>query len=232
MLLSAIRDRARKLLNETTPNFWSDAELDEHVVAGVKVLWREINNLNQDFFFASATVTQAANATQLSSMPVSGVSRILGLKPLVQASYPSLNYFPRRYTSPDFTGARSQDAQDPTNVGKAFYALAGAGAPASAGPTIYVAPKFTSDVSLELIYVPTLGTPAASSENPLPGELDDALVAWTVAHALAKEAESSEPDPVWLSKFKTEKDSALIFLDPRQDDEPKVAEEMFGELWE
>lgn len=232
MTITEIVAKVRVHLNETTADFWTDAELIDHVIAGIKTLWREINNLREDYFFATATVTQAANATTLSNMPVSGVSRVLGLKPLVSSSYPSLNYFPKRFTHPDFTAARAQDAISPSDAGKCYYALTGAGAPASAGPTVYVAPKFDAAVSLELIYIPTLGTMTGVTENPLPGELDDALVAWGVAHALPREAEGTEPDAMWLAKFKTEKDAALVFLDPRQDDEPKVAEEMFGELWE
>lgn len=234
MTIAQIRTRVRKMLQETSARFWTDDEIDEHTVAGIKSLWREINNLNEDYFFQTASVTQAANATTISNMPSAGVSRILGLAPTTQSDYPELNYFPRKYMHPDFVGARAAAAVDPTNGGKCYYALTGAGAPASAGPTIHVAPAFTASVALTLVYVPTLQTTdlEAADENPLPGELDDALYAWDVAHCLAKEREDGQPDPIWLAKFKTEKEAALVFLDPRQVDEPKVAEEMFGELYE
>ncbi len=226
-IIAAVRDK----LVETSAVYWVDARLLEHINAGIADLWRAISDNFQDYFFTlNESVTQAANAVTLSGVPA-GVAKVSMIEALVRTSYPSLNYFPRPYDHVDMIAARSRDAQDPTQVGQAFYAITGAGGPVAA-PTIYVAPKFTSTVPLRLVYTPTVPklTIGADQENPVPGESDDALIAYTIAHALAREREDRKPDPDWLAKYATEKTNILTFLTPRQNDEPDVAEALF-EPW-
>ncbi len=53
-----------------------------------------------------------------------------------------------------------------------------------------------------------------------------------IAHALAKERPDRKPDPDWLALYATEKTNIEVFVTPRQEDEPDVAEgvhEMFQE---
>jgi hypothetical protein len=226
-ILTAVRDK----LVETTANFWPDSELTTHANAAVRDLWRAISDTHQDYFFTtSEAVTFPANTATLGSVPA-GVAKVLGIEPLVQSSYPNMNFFPKRFTHPDMIAARAADAVDPASAGPTFYAITGAGGPVAA-PTIYAAPKVTTAVALRLTYVPVCATLTASSTNPIPGESDDALIAYVIAHALAKERGDRKPDPDWLAKYATEKQNVLKFVTPRQEDEPDVAEAVFEQFTE
>lgn len=223
-ILVAVRDK----LLEQTASFFEDARLLEHVNAAIADLWRAISDNFQDYFFEIDTVSMAANGTTLSSVPTN-LAKVLGIEPADMGTYGALKFVPRGYNSAEFQSARAQAAIDPASGGIIFYAITGAGGPVGA-PTIYVAPKLSSTVSLSLIHTPTLAKIVAGDSNPIPGESDDAIIAYTIAHALAKEQEDKAPHPGWLAKYATEKVNILTFLTPRQEDEPDVAEgvhEMF-----
>jgi hypothetical protein len=215
--------QARKTLVEGTAFYWTDAELLIHLNLGIKDLWRAISDNFQDYFFAvSEAVTFAANATTLSNVPAN-VAKVASIEPVDQEAYPSMKFFPRAFNSADAQTARAQAASDPSQLGPVFYSLTGAGAPVGA-PTIYAAPKTSATVSLRMSYTPTTPTIVAADANPVPGESDDALIAWVIAHGLAREREDRKPDPDWIAKYSTEKQNILTFLSPRQNDEPDVAE--------
>lgn len=208
---------------EGTAFYWSDADLLVFLNLGIKDLWRAISDNFQDYFFeVSETVSFAANATTLSNVPTN-VAKVASIEPVDQDAYPSMKFFPRAFNSADAQTARAQAAADPGNVGPIYYSLTGAGAPVGA-PTIYAAPKISATVSLRMAFTPTTPTIVAANPNPVPGESDDALIAWTTAHALAREREDRKPDPDWIAKYSTEKQNILTFLSPRQNDEPDVAE--------
>jgi hypothetical protein len=214
---------ARVHLVEATQFYWTDAELITHLNLGIKDLWRAISDNFQDYFFeVSETVSFAANATTLSGVPTN-VAKVLSIEPVDQEAYPTLKFFPRSFNHVDAQNARAQAASDPSSLGSVFYSLTGAGAPVGA-PTIYAAPKTSATVALRMAFTPTTPTIVAANNNPVPGESDDALIAWTVAHALAREREDRKPDPDWIAKYSTEKTNILTFLSPRQNDEPDVAE--------
>lgn len=214
---------ARVHLVEATAFYWADAELVTHLNLGIKDLWRAISDNFQDYFFeVSEAVVMAANASTLSSVPTN-VAKVLLIEPVSQESYPSMKFFPRSYNSNDAQVARAAAASDPGQLGPVYYSITGAGAPVGA-PTIHVAPKSSAAVSLRMAFTPTTPTIVAADNNPVPGESDDALIAWVVAHALAREREDRKPDPDWIAKYSTEKTNILTFLTPRQNDEPDVAE--------
>lgn len=228
MLVSAIITAVRYKLLETTASFWSDAELIVHINACLRDLWRAMSDDQQDYFFTVTpdsgvgSVTMEANTGTLTGVPA-GVAKVLGIEPVSQSTYPNMNFFPKRFTHPDMIAARNIPADDPGSVGKVFYAVTGAGGPIAA-PTIYIGPKVTSQVYVRLVYVPILSVVSSSDANPIPGESDDGIIAYTIAHALSKEREDRTPDPNWLAKYATEKTNILTFATPRQDDEPDVAE--------
>lgn len=221
-ILTAARDK----LLEGTESFWTDAELLRHLNFGIKDLWRSISDNQQDYFFTTATgITMAASTGTLTGLPTD-IAKVLAIEPVSMESYPALKFFPRKYNDPEMQKNRALPAQDPSCTGPIFYAITGAGAPIGA-PTIYVAPIISSAVSLRLVYTPTTPSILAANSNPVPGESDDALVAWVVAHALGREREDRKPDPDWLAKYATEKTNILTFLTPRQEDEPDYAEAVF-----
>jgi hypothetical protein len=142
------------------------------------------------------------------------------------SSHQSLIFKPLDYNHPRFQAARASDNVSPDNE-VIYYAITGQGSPVAA-PVIYVAPKVTSAVLLSFIYVPTLSTSIASGSTvPIPGEADNALVAWTVAFARAKEREDRGPDPGWLSIYSTEKIHLLESLGLRQLQEPQFVDALF-----
>lgn len=226
-LISAIVTGARYKLLETTASFWTDAELITHANDAVKDLWRAVSDVHQDYFWTVTSdsvtpVTMAANTLALANVPT-GVAKVLGIEPVDQASYPRMNFFPRRFTHPDMIAARNIPAADAGSIGPFYYSITGAGAPVAA-PTIYAAPRINAAVYLRLTYVPVCSTLAAGDANPIPGESDTAIKNYVIAHALAKERPDRKPDPDWLALYATEKTNIVVFVTPRQEDEPDVAE--------
>lgn len=224
-----IVNAARKTLLETTASFWTDAELLEHVNSAIGDLWRKYADTYQDYWFEKAAVTMAAGATELSSVPTN-VAKVQAIEPTDRSAYPNLNFFPRPYSHPDASGARSQTAIEPTIAGKIFYSITGAGAPVGA-PTIYVAPPVSSALALTLIFTPAIPEIALGDDNPVPGKSDKALINYTIAHGLAKEREDRKPDPDFLALYATEATNLTSFVTPRQEDEPDVVEAMFEQYW-
>ncbi len=140
-----------------------------------------------------------------------------------------MTFEPRALNHPDFSGARSLGAVDPSGR-TIYYAVLGAGSPIAA-PTIEIAPKVTTAVLLRLTYTAGLAALTASSNNPIPGESDHALMAWIIAHARAKERADRSPDPEWLAMYAADKAHILSSLTPRQVQEPEVAEAFFESYW-
>ena len=140
-----------------------------------------------------------------------------------------------RYESHQFRDALrlAQQAQtiDPTNA-NIYYAITGIGAPVAA-PTIHIAPTVNSAVAIRFVYIPTLAVSGytVSSTVPIPGEADNALIAWTIAYARAKERDDQSPDPGWIAIYATEKQNLLQSSGQRQLQEPSFAKAMFEEYW-
>lgn len=230
--LSTIITNGRVDLKETTARFWADAELVEHLKLGINDLWGAIVDLNQEHYLTIDTtnVTLAADTSTLTGVP-SDVFRVELIEPSDTTSAgtaPDMLFMPRDYKSADFRNARQLTSQDPTQGLNIFYALSQKGSPVAA-PTVHVAPTISRAVALRFVYTPGPGTATmtSASTNPIPGESDNALKAWMVAFARAKEREDRTPDPNWLAIYATEKASILTRLTPRQTQEPDVVEDVF-----
>lgn len=232
-LMSALLAQTRENLVESTAAYWTDAALLVHANNGIKDLWRRINDLYQEYFVTvdDTNVTLTANGASLTGVPAD-VFRIVAIEPrIVGASSvnPGLIFQPRKYNHRDFQQARAQTVREPNNT-VVFYDVMNAGAPVGA-PTILVAPRVTSAVNLRLTYNQTLPTKVAGDSNPIPGESDNALVAWMTAYARAKEREDRAPDPEWLAIYGTEKTNLVQQLTPRSIQEPEMVEGFFEDLW-
>jgi len=231
--ISAITAKARKRLIEDTASFWTDNELRDICIDGIKDLWRDIVDLKQEHYLTTNTtdVSFPASSTTLIGVPTD-VHKIYMLEPVDTTSNSTnvgLTFQPLDYNHKDFIRARTLDAIDPTNS-SIWYSIRGAGAPVGA-PEIRCAPKVNSAVSIAFTYVPTLGPMDSNSFVPIPGEADNALVAWTVAYARAKEREDRAPDQGWLAIYSTEKQHLLQSLGLREYQEPSVATALFEEYW-
>lgn len=225
--LSTIIADARVILLETSANFWTDAELLSHLINGAKDMWRGIMDLYQDHFATidSTNVSVVANTTALTGVPTD-VFRIIEIRPrTLNDANRGLIFKPRTLTHPDFVQAQAMPAAEAvSNV--VYYAVVNAGAPVGA-PSIRIAPQLGTAVPLTLVYVPTLGTLTSGSDNPIPGESDMALKAFTVAYARAKERPARDPDPEYISIYATEKASVLMALTPRSVQEPEYVSGMW-----
>ncbi len=232
-LLSALETQSRRHLKEASASFWSSDELIDVMNKGIKDLWGAIIDLNQEHFLTVDTtnVTLAANTATLTGVP-SDVFRVHLIEPSDTQTQPGqlILFVPRDYNSNDFINARSLTAQDPNGGVRIYYTLSQAGAPVGA-PTVHVAPQISSALALRFVYVPILAAVTAGGNNPIPGESDNALIAWTVAYARAKEREDRSPDPNWLAVYATEKRNLLVRLTPRQTQEPEVVEGVFSAWW-
>lgn len=221
----------RHLKEETTAAFWSSAELTRHFNDGIKNLWGAIIDLYEEHYLTvdESNVSLAANSSTLTGVPTD-VFKVHLIEPRDTTSTgaaPHTLFIPRNYNDPEFINARAMSAQNVGNGLKIYFHVTSAGAPVAA-PTIRVAPQIASALTLRFAYIPTLATKSTSDDNPVPGESDQALIAYCMAWALAKEQEDKMPHPGWLQIYKTEKDSLLVRLSPRQEQEQRVVEDMWA----
>ena len=243
--ITSIITRVRRQLVELTPKFWSDAELTDIMIDGMKNLWGSILDLHQEHYFKisydpilhAATTTDTPNGCKMIDNMPDDVFRVLLVEPAnlgVNSPGHQVIFLPRKFNHTDFIVARTQDPQDPTSLPsrQIYYDITGVGAPVQ-GPAIWTAPLLSADLQLRIVYNPTL---EVNDTNPVPGESDNALKAWTIAYAMAKEGEGGTriPDVGWLAIYGQERQSILVRLTPRQEQEPEVVEDMFqgyGSIW-
>jgi hypothetical protein len=232
-LISALISRARIDLKETTARYWTDAELLDHFKTGVNDLWGAIVDLDEAHYQTTdiTNVSVAASSETLTGVPAD-CFRVVLIEPrdlTSSSATSSVMFWPRKANSAAARNARQLSAQDPTAGLDIFYEIEGAGSPVAA-PTIRITPQISSALTLRFVYIsgPASASLTTGSNNPVPGESDEALKAWMIAHARAKEREDRSPDPNWLAKYATEKQNILVRLQPRQDQEPVVVEDLFG----
>lgn len=226
-LASIIANKVRPALRELTPRFWSDAELLDICKDGIKDLWGAVLDVHGEHYLVvdETNVSIAASGTQLTGVP-DRCFRVQYLEPRDTTSNgtaPWLTFVPAKYKSEEFAYARSLSSADVSSLTRMYYAVAGEGSPVSA-PVVYIAPKLNSALNLRLAYNPTL---EVGVNNPVPGESDLALKAWTLAFAMAKESPDNTPNPGWLSVYATEKASIITRIIPRQEQEPEYVSGMF-----
>jgi len=217
-------------VNTTGGRFWSSEELVSHFNNAIKDLWKAIIDLHQEHFqtIDTTNVSQAADAETLTGVP-SDVFRVLLIEPRDTTSggtFRDILYRPKKYNHADFINARSRETLNPVVGGCVLYDLSQSGAPIAA-PTVHVAPKTSTEIMLRFVYIPTVATKVAADNNPIPGESDNALIAWCVAYARAKEREDRMPDANWLAIYANEKKNTLTPLTPRQEQEEEVVDDLF-----
>lgn len=211
--------------------FWTERELMELLIHGCKDLWRAIIDLHRGHFATidTANVTLVAGATALTGVPAD-CFRVLDLEPVnttVSGEDRYVRFWPAKYNSREFREARAQsgDAWGMDQI--ILYDILNAGSPVAA-PSIVVGPPSTRTIALRLTYVPTLAlTVSDAGTNPIPGESDNALIAWGMAYARAKAREDQAPDPSWLAVYATDKQALLTALTPRQEQESEVVDNLF-----
>lgn len=217
-----------------TGTFWNDAELLDLANRGCHDAWRTVIDLHQEHFMTVdvTNVSLAASTATITGVPAD-TFRVLLIQPrdtTDTGTSRTLRFTPAKYNSPEFITALSQSALDPTSGGEIFYAIASAGSPVAA-PTIYIAPQISAAVTLRFVYIPTLATLTASSNNPIPGESDHCIIAWIVAHAVSKEREDRSPDPNWMAVYRMERDSIAIASAPRQEQVQRRVRGVFDDMY-
>lgn len=234
--ISAIETQVRERLEELTPRHWTSAELTKIIAHGIRDLWREIVNLKGEHFFVvdALNVIAPADSDTLQGVP-NDVHKIYLIAPRNNSATSTsdgryLQFQPRDYNSKDFLAAMAETTADAGDSHVIYYAITGMGGPVSA-PTVYIAPRLSADVDLRFAYIPVLGPLESDNFVPIPGEADNALVAWGVAYARAKEREERTPDPEWLSIYGTEKQNLVNSLGLRQYQEAQVASAFFQDYW-
>jgi len=224
---ASILSQVRKALRELTARFWADEELTEIMQLGVTDLWGAILDVHGDHYLTrSTTPILKAGEDKISAVPVD-CFRVLGIEPAdisADGTGRNLQFFPRKYTHPEFQYARTRSATDQGLGGIIYYHASGAGWPVDT-MQILTAPILSADLQLRLIYNPGI---ELGNVNPIPGGSDNALKAWTIAYARAKESDAQIPDPGWLGIYATEKQLILTRITPRQEQEPEVVEDFFG----
>jgi len=222
--IASLLTQVRNQLVERTARFWSDDELKAIMRLGAVDLWGAILDLHQDHYLKiDENAVLRAGTLQISGVPAD-CFRVQAIEPFDLGADVVVTFTPRKWKSPEFTSARSLAAQDRGWSRAIYYQLSGVGAPTGV-PTILTAPKLTADLRVRIAYNPTLTWDG--DVNPVPGESDNALKAWTIAYARAKETEDRLPEAGWLAVYATEKANLLTRLTPRQEQEPDVVEDFF-----
>lgn len=232
--IASIIVQVRRQLIETVARFWSDAELTDIFKLGVMDLWGAILDLHQDHYFEvieDGSVYQASGASQLSGVPAD-CFRVMLIEPLntvVDNSSTAVQYAPRKYNHADFIAARTVGSFEPNQAGVIYFDVTGPGAPIAA-PKVRVAPTLSSNLKLRFAYYPML---EVTDFNPVPGGSDNALKAWVLAYAMAKEQANGQriPDAGWLAIYATEKQTILTRMTPRQEQEADVVDGLFQDRW-
>ncbi len=211
--------------------FWTEQELLDILILGCKDLWRAIIDLHQGHFTTidETNVSAVAATSTLTGTPAD-CFRVLMIEPrdLTAVNPDRWLYFkPKQYHNLAFQTARGQSNSTINNLTTTvYYDILNAGSPVVA-PSIVIAPLLPATVTLRLVYVHVLPALIESSNNPIPGESDNALISWGVAWARAKEREDRMPDPAWLATYSTDKQSLLTALTPRQEQEEEIVEGLF-----
>jgi hypothetical protein len=231
--LSSLETQARRHLIEQAASFWSSPEMIDLANIGIKDLWRDTVDLKAEHYMRvnNTDVTFPANATTLLGLPAD-VHKVIIIEPRdlsTSSANVGLMFRPKDYNHKDTIGARSMAAIDPASS-TIYYSITGQGGPVNA-PVIYCAPKVNSSVNISFAYVPTLSPLTAGDANPIPGESDNAVIAWMVAFARAKEREDRSPDPNWLAVYATEKAHLLQSLGLREYQEPQFVDALFEQYW-
>ena len=232
--ISEIEALARDKLIEPTPRFWSSDEITKIIVAGIRDLWRSIVDLKAEHYLVvnDTDVYLGAGDSQLSGVP-SDVHKVYLIEPrdvTDNSTNRGIAFLPKDYNHPEFRAARARGAIDAIND-TILYSITSQGAPVGA-PIIRTAPKVSSQINLSFSYVPSLGSAfTTNSVVPIPGEADNALMAWAVAFARSKESEDRSPDANWLSIYATEKQNLLESLGLRQLQEPEYVDAIFQSEW-
>lgn len=216
-----------------TNPFWSSAELIGIINSGIKDLWRDIADLKQEHYLTidNTNVSLEASTSTLTGVP-SDVHKVYMIEPrdlTTSGTNHGLSFSPLDYNHRYFQAARGGPSISPSNA-CIYYAVHQQGGPVGA-PTIQVAPQVTSPVNISFCYVPTLAALTSADTVPIPGEADNALVAWTVAFARAKEREDHAPDSSWLAVFAAEKQHLLQSLGLREYQENTFSEAVFEDFW-
>lgn len=214
--------------------FWTEDDLHTILCDGARDLWRAIIDLHRNHFAVIDTtnMSYAADATEITGVP-DDCFRILSIEPrdlTDSGSFRNTVFRPRPMQSAAFQAKRAQSTASYPGISEFLYDLINAGSPVDA-PSIVVAPRTSSAIPLRVNYVRTLGTLLETDSNPIPGESDNALVAWCVAYARSSERDDRMPDPAWLAIYATDKQGLLTALTPRQEQEPEVIEDLFGGAW-
>lgn len=215
-----------------TDKFWSDDECFQYALRGTTDLWKGIIDLHHEHFLTlnSTDVSLQSGVNQLSGVPTD-TFRVY----LIESTNTTTTgciFVPRAVNNREFVAARWQGRQAPVTPScgvVVYYCLTGVGAPNNA-PVILTAPALASAVTLNFWYVPILGVAQyvlSAATNPIPGESDQALIAWIIAYMRGKEREDRSPDPAWLAVYATEKANLLTSLTPRQEAEPEYVESIF-----
>lgn len=229
--VSSVIAAARVKLKETTAKYWTDAELLADFQLGVNDMWGAVIDLNQEHWLTvdEQNVYLDANNDSLRGVP-GDCFRVHLIEPrsLSTTGTGQVMFWPRQFKSADFRNARAYSAQDPSCGLNVFYTLTQAGSPVVA-PTVLTAPRLSASLPLRFVYAPGPQANALTldSNNPVPGESDNALRAWVIAYALSKVRDDKSPDPNWLAIYATEKQNLLVRMAPRQDQEPEIVEDLF-----
>lgn len=228
--------------------FWTEDELHQLAVNGAKDLWKSIVDLHQGHFVRFVDSTNFAsygyvgqptypagssgNMTAFMNIPAD-CFRIMNVEPENLSNNGNIvRYFkPKQMSGQDFQAARAMTIQDSSSFLTIYYDILNAGSPVGA-PTMVGAPPVSSAIPLRLMFVYTLPTLLDTDANPIPGESDNALIAWIVAYAKSKEQDTVNrvPDPGWLAVYATEKQGLLVALTPRQEQEEETVVGMFEDM--
>lgn len=228
--LSTLISRARDFLVATGDTYWSDAELLAHAQAAIEDLWKAVLAAGQKHIITSTASTLSANVLS-TDLPLD-FGRMWGVEVTNPTTNVNVIFTKKSYFSAEFQAARFADAVEPRHQ-TILYDLMNQGGPTDTTATLKTAPKVSSDMAITIWYTPTISALTTASTNPIPGHSDNAVVAWIVAFARAKEREDRAPDSEWVTIYSTEKTNLTnTVLEPRDAEAQEHVEGLFESYWQ
>lgn len=203
--LSFLRTNVRSYLDESTPGYWTNAQLNQYINEAKDRVQTEVQKEQEDFWdiirtSLDGTVTLASGdsfdcslfrliASDITYSVPKDVREIRTIR-CVTSGYEWVSFFHRKQNDPDFRGARAM--VDPVSPATLFWDLYGESG-------LLVVPKIDTTLDLELTYTPVIPDLVNDSDTlEMPHPLYIAVQEYATASAMMMD--SSPNAAAWEAK--------------------------------
>lgn len=220
--LGQVRARVRAHIDEPTPNYWPDAELNTYISDRQLDLWRRILQIRKDYFLSPTGFVLTLAPNQYAYVPPDVPADIWRISTIrtITPGFQDLTWVPGNPTSQEFIDGLRTDVPV-FNPFRQFYALRNVN-------TIWVSPLPQQVIQAQVDYIQLPTAVSADSDTFLiPDPFLSYIQYMATADALQKGPVSDWQG--WESKAEKAWEGIMLALDTgRSDQGPDVVEGMFS----